>query len=142
MRHLCATSPRRRLLAGLRGDFVVLRCAGVCGAADVVRVWRGLQEELEEAPGGGVYEDYKFVTRAELATLGLGHLVGSNLLRAYMHGFFLDHRLYNKVSAAGKRGRGRLNTFLQKPFSIITLLLRSGSLPAGVIVSGGILIAS
>ena len=37
-----------------------------------------------------VYDDYKFVTGKEVADLGLGHLVGSSLLRAYMHGFFVD----------------------------------------------------
>lgn len=30
---------------------------------------------------------------------GLSHLVGSSLLRAYMHGFFMDIRLYHKVTA-------------------------------------------
>ena len=44
-----------------------------------------------------VYDDYKFVTRTELDTLGLTHLIGSSLLRAYMHGFFMDIRLYHKV---------------------------------------------
>ena len=44
-----------------------------------------------------VYDDYKFVTRSELEGLGLAHLVGSSLLRAYMHGYFMDIRLYNKV---------------------------------------------
>ena len=45
-----------------------------------------------------VYDDYKFVGRSELERLGLSHLIGSNLLRAYMHGYFMDVRLYNKVS--------------------------------------------
>lgn len=31
------------------------------------------------------------------STIGLSHLVGSSLLRAYMHGFFMDIRLYHKV---------------------------------------------
>jgi len=44
-----------------------------------------------------VYDDYKFVTRSELESLGLAHLVGTEFLRAYMHGFFLDIRLYHKV---------------------------------------------
>ena len=44
-----------------------------------------------------VYDDYKFLTRRELEDLGLTHLIGSNLLRAYMHGFFIDIRLYHKV---------------------------------------------
>ncbi len=29
--------------------------------------------------------------------LGLDHLVGTPMLRAYMHGFFVDNRLYNKA---------------------------------------------
>ncbi|KAG5856023.1 hypothetical protein ANANG_G00003430 [Anguilla anguilla] len=55
------------------------------------------QEELEESPESTVYDDYKFVTRKDLENLGLSHLVGSALLRAYMHGFFMDIRLYHKV---------------------------------------------
>lgn len=44
-----------------------------------------------------VYDDYKFVTRQELENLGLDHLIGTNLLRAYMHGYFMDIRLYKKA---------------------------------------------
>jgi len=58
-----------------------------------------LTEELEENKGETVYDDYKFVTRPELEDLGLGHLLGSPLLRAYMHGFFIDIRLYKKAKA-------------------------------------------
>ncbi|KAI0040450.1 hypothetical protein FA95DRAFT_1502847 [Auriscalpium vulgare] len=56
-----------------------------------------LTEELEEGPGGsrGIYEDYKFVSRAELATLGLDHLVGTPALKPYMHGYFLSLKLYD-----------------------------------------------
>uniref|UniRef100_A0A0F7Z6T7 Nucleolar protein 10 n=1 Tax=Crotalus adamanteus TaxID=8729 RepID=A0A0F7Z6T7_CROAD len=56
-----------------------------------------LTEELEENPETTVYDDYKFVTRRDLDNLGLSHLIGSPLLRAYMHGFFMDIRLYHKV---------------------------------------------
>ncbi|XP_044519572.1 nucleolar protein 10 isoform X2 [Gracilinanus agilis] len=56
-----------------------------------------LTEELEENPESTVYDDYKFVTRKDLDNLGLTHLIGSPLLRAYMHGFFMDIRLYHKV---------------------------------------------
>lgn len=56
-----------------------------------------LTEELEENPESTVYDDYKFVTRKDLENLGLTHLIGSALLRAYMHGFFMDIRLYHKV---------------------------------------------
>ena len=41
----------------------------------------------------------RFVTKAELEKLGIGHLVGTRLLRAYMHGFFLHNRLWNKARA-------------------------------------------
>ncbi|CAM9650457.1 unnamed protein product [Lampetra planeri] len=58
-----------------------------------------LTEELEENPESTVYDDYKFLTRTDLEALGLTHLVGSPLLRAYMHGFFIDIRLYHKVKA-------------------------------------------
>lgn len=58
-----------------------------------------LTEELEENTTDTVYEDYKFVTKKELEDLGLSHLIGSNLLRAYMHGYFVDIRLYHKAKA-------------------------------------------
>ncbi|XP_077477618.1 nucleolar protein 10 [Stigmatopora argus] len=58
-----------------------------------------LTEELEESPESTVYDDYKFVTRKDLDNLGLSHLVGSSLLRAYMHGYFIDIRLYHKVKS-------------------------------------------
>lgn len=41
----------------------------------------------------------QFVTKAELEQLGLTSLVGTKLLRAYMHGFFIDMRLYGKAKA-------------------------------------------
>lgn len=43
-------------------------------------------EELESSSAQDIYDDYKFVTRQELDNLGLTHLLGTNLLRAYMHG--------------------------------------------------------
>ncbi|KAJ3150965.1 Nucleolar protein 10 [Geranomyces michiganensis] len=58
-----------------------------------------LTEEMEEKPTDTMYDDYKFVTRKELSNLGLDHLVGTNVLKAYMHGFFLDLRLYEKAKA-------------------------------------------
>jgi len=58
-----------------------------------------LTEELEENPNPEIYDNYKFVTQAELDSLGLSHLVGSPLLRAYMHGHFIDLRLYRKVKS-------------------------------------------
>jgi len=60
-----------------------------------------LTEEMEEkAPqAASVYDNYKFVTRIELSQLGLDHLIGTALLRAYMHGFFVDLRLYEKAKS-------------------------------------------
>lgn len=46
-----------------------------------------LTEELEENNADNVYDDYKFVTKQDLENLGLEHLIGTNLLRAYMHGY-------------------------------------------------------
>ncbi|EDV23405.1 uncharacterized protein TRIADDRAFT_50484 [Trichoplax adhaerens] len=64
-----------------------------CGFLD------NLTEELEEDQQPTVYEDYKFVTVQDLESLGLSHLIGTNLLRAYMHGFFIDIRLYHRAKA-------------------------------------------
>lgn len=57
-----------------------------------------LQEELEEGAQTTIYDNYKFLTKEDLAKLNLTNLIGTNLLRAYMHGFFIDYRLYKKAS--------------------------------------------
>lgn len=49
--------------------------------------------------GGTIYEDYKFLTRSEIDALGIQNLVGTPLLRGYMHGFFIDIGLYNRIRA-------------------------------------------
>merc|ERR1711892_1211244 len=59
-----------------------------------------LTEELEESRTATVYDDYKFVTLSELQDMGLDHLVGSLLLRAHLHGYFMDIRLYRKAASA------------------------------------------
>ncbi|KAK2722714.1 hypothetical protein QYM36_003034, partial [Artemia franciscana] len=58
-----------------------------------------LTEELEETNVTSVYDDYKFVTAKDLDELGLSHLIGSEMLRAYMHGYFMDLRLYKKAKS-------------------------------------------
>ena len=58
-----------------------------------------LTEELEESDQPQVYDNYKFVSKEELIVLGLDHLIGTNVLRAYMHGYFIDFRLYEKAKA-------------------------------------------
>lgn len=62
-----------------------------CGFLD------NLTEELEENTQEIVYDDYKFITEKELDELGLSHLKGTNLLRAYMHGFYMHTSLYRKA---------------------------------------------
>lgn len=43
-----------------------------------------------------LFINYEFIVFS-LFVSGLSHLVGSSLLRAYMHGYFMDIRLYHKV---------------------------------------------
>ncbi|CAI9285291.1 unnamed protein product [Lactuca saligna] len=59
-----------------------------------------LTEEMEEDAETTIYDDYKFLTQDDLAKLNLTNLIGTNLLRAYMHGYFIDFRLYKKAHAA------------------------------------------
>ncbi|KAK4804898.1 hypothetical protein SAY86_004715 [Trapa natans] len=58
-----------------------------------------LTEELEEGGQTTIYDDFKFLTREELEKLNLTNLIGTNLLRAYMHGFFINYKLYKKAKA-------------------------------------------
>ncbi|CRG84470.1 Ribosome biogenesis protein enp2 homolog [Talaromyces islandicus] len=67
-----------------------------------------LVEEMAEDPNDpqaftgnqatSVYDNYKFLTVAQLRTLNLDHLIGrTNLLRPYMHGYFVAQRLYEEA---------------------------------------------
>lgn len=67
-----------------------------------------LVEEMAEDPSdpnafrnhhaGDVYDNYKFLTKQQLETLNLSHLIGTtSLLRPYMHGFFVAQRLYEEA---------------------------------------------
>ena len=48
--------------------------------------------------GGEIYDNYKFVDMKQLAELSLDHLVEStNLLRPYMHGYFVPQKLYEQA---------------------------------------------
>uniref|UniRef100_A0A6M2DIP1 Putative nucleolar protein 10 n=1 Tax=Xenopsylla cheopis TaxID=163159 RepID=A0A6M2DIP1_XENCH len=58
-----------------------------------------LTEELQSQVTQDIYDDYKFVTLEELKVLDLEHLIGTPLLRAYMHGYFIDIRLYRKAKS-------------------------------------------
>ncbi|KAG1731595.1 WD40-repeat-containing domain protein [Suillus paluster] len=54
-----------------------------------------ITEEMEDSTTRSAYEDYKFVERSELETLGLSHLIGTPTLKPYMHGYFLSLHLYD-----------------------------------------------
>ena len=54
-------------------------------------------KQTEAAPSA--YDDYRFVTRDDVKQLGLSHLLGTPVMRAYMHGFFVDNRLYHKAKS-------------------------------------------
>ena len=58
-----------------------------------------ITEELEESDVTEIYDDYKFITRDQISDLGLDHLIGTSLLRAYMHGYFMDIRLFRKAQS-------------------------------------------
>eukprot|EP00792_Barthelona_sp_PAP020_P005730 TRINITY_DN2774_c0_g1_i1.p1 TRINITY_DN2774_c0_g1~~TRINITY_DN2774_c0_g1_i1.p1 ORF type:complete len:590 (+),score=164.15 TRINITY_DN2774_c0_g1_i1:45-1814(+) len=61
----------------------------------------GVTEELgDETP---MYTNYMFVTEEDIIRLGLTSLLGdSTLLKPYMHGFYIDRALYEKVSLENK----------------------------------------
>ena len=53
---------------------------------------------MEENAETVIYENYKFLTNEDLERLNLTNLIGTNLLKAYMHGYFVDYGLYKKVN--------------------------------------------
>ena len=55
-------------------------------------------EELEEAEPTA-FDDFRFVSKTELADVDASHLVGTPHVRAYMHGFMIDAKLYRKLRA-------------------------------------------
>lgn len=57
-----------------------------------------LVEEMAEETRTETYDNYKFLTVPELKNLSLAHLVGkTNLLRPYMHGYFVASKLYDQA---------------------------------------------
>ena len=53
---------------------------------------------MEEDAQTTIYDNFKFLTKEDLEKLNLTSLIGTNLLRASMHGFFIDYKLYKKVN--------------------------------------------
>jgi ribosome biogenesis protein ENP2 len=56
-----------------------------------------LTDEMEENSVQTTYDNYKFVARRELESLGLNKLIGTNVVRSYMHGYFIDVRLWEQA---------------------------------------------
>ncbi|RDA91263.1 hypothetical protein CP533_0652 [Ophiocordyceps camponoti-saundersi (nom. inval.)] len=55
-------------------------------------------EEMAEDVNVETYDNYKFLTLPELKQLSLAHLIGkTNLLRPYMHGYFVASKLYEQA---------------------------------------------
>jgi len=78
-----------------------------------------ITEELEERNAGPlsttnteettmntetIYQDYKFLTNVDLEKLGVTNLIGTSYLRGYMHGYFIDQSLYNKIKSITNNG--------------------------------------
>jgi ribosome biogenesis protein ENP2 len=56
-----------------------------------------VEEMAEEAPAE-TYDNYKFLTIPELKALNIAHFIGkTNLLRPYMHGYFVASKLYEQA---------------------------------------------
>jgi ribosome biogenesis protein ENP2 len=63
-----------------------------CGFLD------NMVEEMAEETTTETYDNYKFLTLPELKALNLSHLIGTtNLLRPYMHGYFVASKLYEQA---------------------------------------------
>lgn len=104
---LCIANDRRGetgllMLAGEQGRIMTYFVPQLGPAPRWCSFLEGLTEELEENAKSSVYEDYKFVTRQELDDLGATGLIGTPMLRGYMHGFFMEMKLYNKLRAVSK----------------------------------------
>jgi ribosome biogenesis protein ENP2 len=56
-----------------------------------------ITEELEETKNYSVYEDYKFLVHADLEKIGAVNLIGTKYVKPYMHGYFMDWKLYKKL---------------------------------------------
>lgn len=55
-------------------------------------------DEMAEEVSTTTYDNYKFLTLPELRSLSLAHLIGkTNLLRPYMHGYFVASKLYDQA---------------------------------------------
>lgn len=55
---------------------------------------------MEESNITTLYDDFKFVTSADLDKLNAAHLIGTPVLKSYMHGYFMELKAYQKLVVA------------------------------------------
>ena len=58
-----------------------------------------MTEEMEEKQTTTSYEDYKFLTKNELEQINASDLIGTKMLKPYMHGFFMEAKQYRKLKS-------------------------------------------
>ena len=58
-----------------------------------------ITEELEETKNYSVYEDFKFLTQKDLEEIDGVNLIGSRFVKPYMHGYFMEWKLYKKLKS-------------------------------------------
>ncbi|PWN29572.1 hypothetical protein BDZ90DRAFT_230435 [Jaminaea rosea] len=61
------------------------------------RITDEIDEEQTSGGKRGVYEDFKFVDKEELERLDMAHLIGSDALRPYLHGYFVALPIYERA---------------------------------------------
>ena len=58
-----------------------------------------LTEEMEEnaSKNKNIYQEYRFLSEEDLAKVNASHMIGSKFLQAYMGGFIMKAKLYEKL---------------------------------------------
>jgi ribosome biogenesis protein ENP2 len=68
-----------------------------CGFLDTLSDELSNQPTLSSSASTDLYEDYIFLTREQLAALGAEKLIGSSVVKAYMHGYWMDRKVHAKL---------------------------------------------
>lgn len=61
-----------------------------------------MTEELEENPNKQLFEDFQFVSKETLEQLSAEDLIGSKFLKPYMHGYFMEVKMFQKLKMASE----------------------------------------
>lgn len=91
------------LVAGERPQCMAYYCPSIGPAPRWCSFLDNITEELEDRRSlnnDEIYENYKFLTREDLASIGGESLIGTKYLRRYMHGFFMTTKLYKQMKSA------------------------------------------